>query len=521
MMPVLAPQTAPANALGQSANGLAPAVPPGEGASSGAFVDLLLLLIATAAVPCAEASSPQIGDAPEATESLEAAEAMPPPEGVPAPAPPPEYDNNLVALQFLLAAMAAPPARPAVAMPPAGMVSCTGGVAEGVEWATTDRETVRTTVADRSETPPRPVPETQAAGQPGFEGESRSEAAQPEGKRLPAMPGSPALQPAAPDDAIRAEPRQWTKDDPRAGAAAKPSGAKEAADTIRSTDLREGLPRPPDTAAVSATIRRDATPSEDPVVTVPQGSASTDSGGETSRNAAPPINRVEVRRADVLAPTMERPDGGSSGRMAEGHAGTPLPAIERQETPRDPARDQEESRQPPTTARREAPNVADRVDDAAAVRSVAAPRMVARLDAAADALPEANVERVVSAARASLARGGMEVHLRLYPESLGEVRVQVRWEGGTLSARLEAATPAARDALESGAPALRAALQEHGIPLDRLSVNMRMDSDARSQHRHLAPENPTVEGPPVERVNRTEPIPIPEPPASTRVDIRI
>jgi flagellar hook-length control protein FliK len=143
------------------------------------------------------------------------------------------------------------------------------------------------------------------------------------------------------------------------------------------------------------------------------------------------------------------------------------------------------------------------------------------MDSAAAAFPGANVERVVSAARASLARGGMEIHLRLHPESLGEVRVQVRWDGGTLSARVEAATPAARDALESGAPALRAALQEHGISLDRLSINMRMDSEARSQHRHLAPENPMVEEPLSERAHRTVPVPIPEPLSSARVDIRI
>jgi hypothetical protein len=101
------------------------------------------------------------------------------------------------------------------------------------------------------------------------------------------------------------------------------------------------------------------------------------------------------------------------------------------------------------------------------------------------------------------------------------VRVQVRWEGGTLSARLEAATPAARDALESGAPALRAALQEHGISLDRLSVHMRMDSDARSSHRYLAPETPMAEEPVPERAHRAEPIPIAGPVASARVDIRI
>jgi flagellar hook-length control protein FliK len=218
---------------------------------------------------------------------------------------------------------------------------------------------------------------------------------------------------------------------------------------------------------------------------------------------------------------MERHDGGSLGRIPEALAGTPLPAVEHQEAARDPARDQEESRQPPTTVRREAPQGAERVDDAVAARNFPVPRIGEKLDSAADAFPGANVERVVSAARASLGRGGMEVHLRLHPESLGEVRVQVRWEGGTLSARLEAATPAARDALESGAPALRAALQEHGISLDRLSVNMRMDSEARSQHRHLAPENPMLEEPVPERANRTVPIPIPEPVSSARVDIRI
>jgi flagellar hook-length control protein FliK len=132
-----------------------------------------------------------------------------------------------------------------------------------------------------------------------------------------------------------------------------------------------------------------------------------------------------------------------------------------------------------------------------------------------------NLERVASAARASLARGGIEVRLHLHPESLGEVRVQVRWESGTLSARLEAATPAARDALESGAPALRATLQEHGIPVERLSVDVRMDGEARSQHRPYASESPVRDEAPRDRASETEPTPIPDPVAIGRVDIRI
>jgi flagellar hook-length control protein FliK len=132
-----------------------------------------------------------------------------------------------------------------------------------------------------------------------------------------------------------------------------------------------------------------------------------------------------------------------------------------------------------------------------------------------------NLERVASAARASLARGGIEVRLHLHPESLGEVRVQVRWESGTLSARLEAATPAARDALESGAPALRATLQDYGIPVERLSVNVRMDGEARPQHRPHASENPVRDEPTRDRSNDTEATPILDPVAMGRVDIRI
>jgi flagellar hook-length control protein FliK len=138
-----------------------------------------------------------------------------------------------------------------------------------------------------------------------------------------------------------------------------------------------------------------------------------------------------------------------------------------------------------------------------------------------DERPQMNLERVVSAARASVARGGTEVRLRLHPETLGEVRVQVRWEGGTLSARLEAATPAGREALEQGAPALRAALQEHGIPVEQLSVNLRMDSDARPQHRPPASDRVVHEAPERDRPTRTDAVALSEPALNGRVDIRI
>ena len=93
----------------------------------------------------------------------------------------------------------------------------------------------------------------------------------------------------------------------------------------------------------------------------------------------------------------------------------------------------------------------------------------------------AGIERVAAAVRTSLSEGGMEVRLRLHPESLGDVQVHVRWDRGLLTARLEAATPAARDALEGGLHLLRDALQEQGVPVDRLHVGLRLGLEGQSR----------------------------------------
>jgi flagellar hook-length control protein FliK len=139
-------------------------------------------------------------------------------------------------------------------------------------------------------------------------------------------------------------------------------------------------------------------------------------------------------------------------------------------------------------------------------------------------LTQHGVDRVSRAVRASVAHGGMEVRLRLHPDSLGEVRVAVRWEGGLLSARLEAATPAARDALEGGTEALRASLQEQGISLDRLSIAVRTDLQSRSQgHRSWSHPEPWQDhGTTLRQPERSEEAPTGRAGATDgRLDIRI
>jgi flagellar hook-length control protein FliK len=121
----------------------------------------------------------------------------------------------------------------------------------------------------------------------------------------------------------------------------------------------------------------------------------------------------------------------------------------------------------------------------------------------------------------SAARDGLEVHLRLHPESLGDVRVNVRWERGALTAHLEVATPAAREALEGGLGVLRTTLNEQGVPVERLHVTVRLDVEARSQGQQAERQAGMVFGPPSPPAPRLADEP--EAPQATpgRLDIRI
>jgi flagellar hook-length control protein FliK len=158
---------------------------------------------------------------------------------------------------------------------------------------------------------------------------------------------------------------------------------------------------------------------------------------------------------------------------------------------RETSADAEDRRDAPRGRWQDPPAGLERVGVTGAAGESSLPNAARAVAPARESISQMGMERVLSAARTSATHGGMEVRLRLHPEALGEVSVQIRWEGGVLSARLETATQAARDALENGAHALRTALQEQGIPVERLSVGIRLDLEARSH-----PQDP---GPPPER----------------------
>jgi flagellar hook-length control protein FliK len=102
-----------------------------------------------------------------------------------------------------------------------------------------------------------------------------------------------------------------------------------------------------------------------------------------------------------------------------------------------------------------------------AVAGTVAPTSQPTLDSAAEAdLPR----QIVHAMRLQWRDGIGDARIRLLPEYLGELNVAIRVEHGSVTASLEAATPAVRHWIESHEPMLRQSLAEHGLQLDRLIV---------------------------------------------------
>ena len=81
------------------------------------------------------------------------------------------------------------------------------------------------------------------------------------------------------------------------------------------------------------------------------------------------------------------------------------------------------------------------------------------------------IQRIARSFNRISAEGG-SINLRLHPEHLGSVSVQVRLEGKSLSARLSTETTAARDAIMQDLPALRQRLADQGFDVTKFQVDV-------------------------------------------------
>ena len=78
--------------------------------------------------------------------------------------------------------------------------------------------------------------------------------------------------------------------------------------------------------------------------------------------------------------------------------------------------------------------------------------------------------------------GARTMRLRLVPENLGELQIEIQGTGDAMKVRLISGNPAVRDALESQMGDLKDAMQKQGLALDQASV------DGEPNRRGLPPE---------------------------------
>lgn len=81
------------------------------------------------------------------------------------------------------------------------------------------------------------------------------------------------------------------------------------------------------------------------------------------------------------------------------------------------------------------------------------------------------IQRIARSFNRLSAEGGT-INLRLHPEHLGSVTVQVRMEGRSLAAKLSTETTAARDAIMADLPALRQRLADQGFDVTKFQVDV-------------------------------------------------
>lgn len=88
--------------------------------------------------------------------------------------------------------------------------------------------------------------------------------------------------------------------------------------------------------------------------------------------------------------------------------------------------------------------------------------------------------------------GVKTMRLRLMPEHLGEIHIEIQGHGDTMRVRMVSANPAVRDALESQMGDLRQALQKQGLSLDTVTVDAGPGREERPQRQEPGERSPRM-----------------------------
>lgn len=111
----------------------------------------------------------------------------------------------------------------------------------------------------------------------------------------------------------------------------------------------------------------------------------------------------------------------------------------------------------------------------------------------AGSLVDQVAEQVAEAARMSLRNEGGQVHLRLHPKALGELLIDISWKDGGIVAAIKVQSHAAGEYLTNDLDRLRTALDQQGIRVSDLGVQVGLDLRHGSFEGNGFRPSPTIE----------------------------
>lgn len=90
------------------------------------------------------------------------------------------------------------------------------------------------------------------------------------------------------------------------------------------------------------------------------------------------------------------------------------------------------------------------------------------------------IQDLINRSQASNNQGTMRLMLKLYPENLGSIRIEIMQKDGMLSARLLATTAAGKELLDSNLQHLKTALVSQNIQMERIDVAQSLQDAERN-----------------------------------------
>lgn len=90
------------------------------------------------------------------------------------------------------------------------------------------------------------------------------------------------------------------------------------------------------------------------------------------------------------------------------------------------------------------------------------------------------IENLLNRSQVSNQQGSIKLMLKLFPENLGQIRIEIVQQNGVMTARLLASTSAAKELLDSNLNQLKTAFVAQNIQMDRIDVSQSLQDAERN-----------------------------------------